>query len=320
MHYWPLVALVWLVAGCQAGEPPPPPTAPMAEDLSTWAVPELVQPERHAPRPGSPRPAKVPAGTAEKVYDYAPGVTVEVPVALDQPLDIVLEAGEQVRQIVDGDRAPLEQGQTRRWEVKEGGDGAGGRAPAACLCDGDGGRAHQRRHHHHDAADLLHCLQECGEVAHPGGALALSRRECGRPGPPGRARAPAAPGPADALSRRLRADGAGRPAPAWTPRQMVDDGKKMYLLYPEVTLFRPCPLVRAVGVKGPQLVNARQYLNVVILDQLSPTLELRVGVGEAAEVVTITRGKGLRTITCPDDGEDCPQWPAAARALARRTP
>ena len=60
-----------------------------------------------------------------------------MPVALDQPLDIVLEAGEQVRQIVDGDRAPAEQGQTRRWEVQEGGDGVRGRTPAACLCDGD---------------------------------------------------------------------------------------------------------------------------------------------------------------------------------------
>ena len=111
-----------------------------------------------------------------------------------------------------------------------------------------------------------------------------------------------------------------QPAPAWTPRQVVDDGKKLYLLYPEVTLFTTVPLVRLIGVNGPQLVNARQYLNVVILDQLAPTLELRVGVGEAAEVVTITRGKGLRTITCPDDGEDCPQWPSAARQLARRTP
>ena len=90
----------------------------MVEDLSTWTVPELVQPER---RPSaSARSAKVPAGAAEKVYDYAPGVAVEVPVALGQPLDIVLEAGEQVRQIVDGDRAPAEQGQARRWEVQRG--------------------------------------------------------------------------------------------------------------------------------------------------------------------------------------------------------
>ena len=64
----------------------------MVEDLSTWSVPELVQPERRGR--GVPGPPKVPAGAAEKVYDYAPGVAVEVPVALGQPLDIVLEAGE----------------------------------------------------------------------------------------------------------------------------------------------------------------------------------------------------------------------------------
>ena len=32
-----------------------------------------------------------------------------------------------------------------------------------------------------------------------------------------------------------------QPAPAWTPRQIVDDGKKLYLLYPEVTLFTHRP-------------------------------------------------------------------------------
>ena len=51
--------------------------------------------------------------------------------------------------------------------------------------------------------------------------------------------------------------------------------------------------MRAIGVNGPQLLDARQHLDVVILDALFPTLELRVGVGDGAELVTITRGKGL---------------------------
>jgi hypothetical protein len=116
-----LLALV-LLSGCQKEEPLPP-TAPPPEDLSTWMVPELVQPER--PLPELVKPVKLPAGTSEKVYDYKPGVAVEVPVAIGFPLDIVLEPGEQVRQIVDGDRGPAEQGQARRWEVHEGGDGTG---------------------------------------------------------------------------------------------------------------------------------------------------------------------------------------------------
>ena len=139
MHVWPLVLGVCLLAGLPDRRAPAAARGPVAEDLSTWAVPELVQPERRAER--SARPPKVPAGAAEKVYDYAPGVTVEVPVALGQPLDIVLEAGEQVRQIVDGDRAPAEQGQARRWEVKRRRRWRWGWAAAACVCDRGRGRA-----------------------------------------------------------------------------------------------------------------------------------------------------------------------------------
>jgi type IV secretion system protein VirB9 len=99
---------------------------------------------------------------------------------------------------------------------------------------------------------------------------------------------------------------------------VVDDGKKLYLIYPEVVLFESVPLLRLVGPNGPQLLNARQYLNVVIVDQLVGRAELRVGLGERAETVTITRG-ALRTITCPGD-EACPVWPQAATALAGRQP
>ena len=123
---WSLCLLVvCLVVGCQPHEEPLPPTAPPPEDLSTWTVPELVQPERQAPRDVAQQTAKLPAGASEKVYDYKPGVAVEALVPIGMPLDIVLEPGEQVRQIIDGDRAPAEQGQARRWEVKEGGDGSG---------------------------------------------------------------------------------------------------------------------------------------------------------------------------------------------------
>ena len=128
---------------------------------------------------------------------------VEVPVALGQPLDIVLEAGEQVRQIVDGDRAPAEQGQARRWEVKEGGDGVGdGLRPhvfvtvtAAGLTNGVTITTTRRTYY-----------IACKSVAKsPIRVLRwhYPRESAGGAGPAGGPRAPAAPGPADALSCRL---------------------------------------------------------------------------------------------------------------------
>ena len=83
-----------------------------------------------------------------------------------------------------------------------------------------------------------------------------------------------------------------------------------------MTLFATVPVVRLLGPNGPQLVNARQFLNVVILDQLVGRAELRVGIGDQAETVTITRG-ALRTIACPGH-EACPVWPAAAQPRAGR--
>jgi type IV secretion system protein VirB9 len=109
---------------------------------------------------------------------------------------------------------------------------------------------------------------------------------------------------------------ASQPAPPWIPRHVVDDGKKLYIVYPEVTLFESVPLLRIIGPNGPQVVNSRQFLNVVIVDQLVARAELRVGIGERAQIVTITRGT-LRTITCPGD-EACPVWPRAAIALTGR--
>jgi len=117
-----MLALLW---GCTKEEPPPP-VPPPPEDLSTWAVPELVQlppvPPPVVAMVESP-PAKPTA--AEKVYPYAPGTTFAVQVPTQTPLELVLEKGEQVRNIVGGDRAPAETQQTARWEVKEGTDGMG---------------------------------------------------------------------------------------------------------------------------------------------------------------------------------------------------
>ena len=53
----PLLCLC-LLNGCQPSEEPVPPTIPPPEDLSTWTVPELVQPESTKPKAQALWPAK----------------------------------------------------------------------------------------------------------------------------------------------------------------------------------------------------------------------------------------------------------------------
>jgi type IV secretion system protein VirB9 len=278
-----------------------------------------VQPEPTTPKAQAAWPTKLPAGVAEKVVDYKPGVAVEAPVALGMPLDIVLEEGEQVRQIVDGDRAPAEQGQARRWEVKEGGDGSGeGLRPHVFVTASAPGLTNglvittTRRSYYITCKSVqkspIRVLRWHYKPEHAGLPEVESVQD--KPG--------LLPHPEQPMRYHVGYEvTVSHPPPAWIPRYVVDDGKKLYIVYPEVTLYESVPLLRIIGPNGPQLVNSRQFLNVVIVDQLVARAELKVGIGERAQIVTITRG-ALRTITCPGD-EACPVWPRAATVLAGRS-
>src|SRR5262249_9971276 len=103
MRWIPLLLVVCLLMLRCAKEEPPPPVPPPHEDLSTWTVPELVQP----PRPETPATLAADAKptAAEKVYPYTPGTPYQVQVPVGWPLDVLLEPGEQVRNIVGGDRS-----------------------------------------------------------------------------------------------------------------------------------------------------------------------------------------------------------------------
>src|SRR5262249_17502723 len=99
-----LIVPVVSVLGCARHEAAPPLPPPPPEDLSTWTVPALVQPPSPVPLP--PAPGEDTPTAAEKAYPYTPGTPYTVPVPVGWPLDIVLERGEHVHNIVGGDRAP----------------------------------------------------------------------------------------------------------------------------------------------------------------------------------------------------------------------
>jgi type IV secretory pathway VirB9-like protein len=317
---WVLLCALW--TGCAHKEEGLPPLPPMPEDLSTWTVPELVQPPRPDPTATKVRPAT----KEEQLVEFKEGVSTTVLVPTNAPLDILLQPGEEVRDIAGGDAgaqapsaptegsvpAPLPQ---IRWEKQEGKHGSGEtlqhhvylHAKAPGLTMGviitTTKRVYYLMCKSVKASQVRVVRWKYPEEVVP---VALSKE-------PG-----LLPNPHDKKLWHLGYTvTSSRPqAPDWMPRGVFDDGKKMYLVYPEIVLRQTVPVVRMIGPNGPQLVNARQFLSVVIVDQLAPRLELRVGIGEAADVVTIARG-ALRTIECPESPE-CPVFPHAAQVLAER--
>src|ERR1700716_3420673 len=105
MFWSALTLLVCLLTVSCAHEEPLPPVPPPVEDLSTWTLPELVQPPVPTAPQGVRRPDQ-PATKGEQVMPFTASATFHMPVAVGWPLDIMLEPGEQVRNIVGGDRRP----------------------------------------------------------------------------------------------------------------------------------------------------------------------------------------------------------------------
>ncbi len=316
MRSVPVIVLVMIaLLGCAAKEPEIPPVPPPPEDLSVWTLPELVQPPSMPEIPthqGDDKPT-----AAEKVYDFVRGWMYAIPVAIGAPVDIIFGHNEQIRNIIGGDRTPVEANQTKPCETAEGADGNG-----------------ETLRHHLFLTVSAPQLTMGLIVTTTQRTYILTCKSVGKsPVRVVRWRYPAEPVAAKpAKESGLLPDptqpkhwhtgytltSARTTAPDWLPRYVVDEGRKMYIVFPEITLFATAPMVRKIGPNGAALVNARTFLNVLIVDELAGRLELRVGIGGTEEVVTITRG-ALRTIACPGD-EACPVWPHAAQVLAHRAP
>ena len=311
-----LLVLVFL-AGCAPKEPPPVPVPPMptdlspVDDLSTWAAPTLIEP----PPAPAPLPSPRPAADNEVLYVYEPSKEYVVDVPLGWPADVVLEPGEKVHNIVGGDRVPLQEGEAPRWEVKEGVSES------------------QYTAVQHIFLTASHVGQKMGVI------VTTSRRTyyltvksvAETPIRAVRWAYPAPPVPPVVEQRPFILPDTSKPqryhvgylidaldpAPDWTPFQVLDDGRKTYILFPPTMLYQEAPLLRLIGPQGPQLVNSRQYKTVYIIDQLISRAELRLGAGEHAQLVTITRG-ALHTVVCPGQAPEwCPQWPTEPRVRGR---
>jgi len=249
--------------------------------------------------------------SAEKVLAFEPGAVIHVDVPMGRPLDLVLAAGEQIQDIVGGDRAPVVEAQdSPPWEVKSGVSGLG----------------LQARPHVYVTATKPGLSIGLVVTCSSGRTYYLDLRSVTK-SPVRSVRWTYTDQPQLSQKRptpRLLPDSSqpqryhvgyvidpSQPRPVWTPQQTIDDGEKSYVLLPSTVGTGDGPMVRLIGANGPEVINSRQVGSVIVLDRLFTVAELRVGTGPTAEVVRVTRTHP-RTISCPGD-ETCPVWPQEGR-------
>jgi len=80
-------------------------------------------------------------------------------------------------------------------------------------------------------------------------------------------------------------------APPWRPRQVFDDGKKVYIQFPRGIAHGDMPPLFVAGVDGnsDQIVNYRVHDNYMTVDRLFAKAELRLGDRNSQQRVLIER-------------------------------
>lgn len=81
--------------------------------------------------------------------------------------------------------------------------------------------------------------------------------------------------------------------PPWRPASVYDDGRHVYVEFPQGIVQGEMPPIFVIGSDGqPQIVNTRVLNNVLIVDQLFAAAELRLGSASHQQTVRIVRTEG----------------------------
>jgi hypothetical protein len=292
-------AALALLAGC-GSTPEKYAAPPMPDDLAWRQVPVVQTPEGPVERP-EPEPAPW-----ERRIGLEERDEVRVSVPAGGVVSLMFRADEQIVEAVLGDQGPLPpEDKTAPWLVER----------------GDPGTTHPMVHVRVTKPGLkvgliVTTTKRVYAVDLRSVASAKTRLvRWEEPPPPPKAVPRLLPDPLVPASYHLgylvcpgdQGCPSDAPVPVWRPHYVVDNGAKTYIVLPRHITVLTAPMLRLLGPTGPQLANPRRVDHVIVLDHLIDRAELRLGSGEAAEVVTITRGPARR-INCPGDPA-CPDWP-----------
>ena len=228
-------------------------------------------------------PAKDGYINAIQVYPYTIGALYQVYAAVNQVTDIALEAGEKLVSVSAGD--------TVRWVVGDTTSGEGGTAQVHILVKPIGAELEtnlvittDRRTYHLEFRSTDKTYMASVSWTYPASALLALKAD--------RAKAEAAQTVVadtgvnlDQLRFRYTIEG---DAP-WKPRQVFDDGVKVYIQFPQGLAQGEAPPLFVIGPDGkPALVNYRVRGTTYIVNRLFAAAELRLGTARQ-RVVRIVR-------------------------------
>jgi type IV secretion system protein TrbG len=306
------ILAVGLLAGCAASHPYVKPS-PIPDEVG-WSA-AVVEPLDEAPPPPVITVPERKARPHELVLAFTEGEAPLVKVGVNYPTSLLLQPGEAIAQLMWGDRTPIAPGEEGEspWDIREGVSHSPPR-PAVLINVTKPGLAQGITITTNRRIYLL----DVRSVA--ASKVRLVRWDYG-------------PEPVKVATKPRLLPDLTQPqtfyggytitaanhdrVPSWMPRQVVNDQQgKTYVVFPSYLTAIQAPLLRLIGNTGPEVINYRQVGTVYILDGLFNMAELKVGTGEQAEIVRISRGTP-QVMRCPGDPA-CPVWPDVALAAGVR--
>jgi P-type conjugative transfer protein TrbG len=218
---------------------------------------------------------------AAQIYAYSPGALYQVYAAPGQITDIALEDGEQLT-----GSGPIAAGDTVRWVVGDTESGSGDTRRVHILVKPTRASIETNLVVNTDRRTYLIELRSRERPYMP--SVAWYYPETVRERSRAATLRPVLPDPAQRVFRyAIEGD-----SPPWRPLAAYDDGRKVYVEFPQGIVQGEMPPLFVIGPDGKtQLVNYRAYGNVLIVDRLFAAAELRLG-GEHQQKVRIVRTDG----------------------------
>jgi type IV secretion system protein VirB9 len=224
---------------------------------------------------------------AMQVYPFTEGALYQVYASPNQVTDIGLQPGEQLE-----GSGPVAAGDTVRWKVgdTESGSGAGKRIHILVKPTSSGlftnlvVNTDRRTYHLELHSDERTYMASVSWTYAEDQLIALRRQN----------EDAAAAEPVDIgvdLARLRFRHMINGDMPPWRPRQVFDDGKKVYIQFPRGIGQGAMPPLFVVGVDGnsDQIVNYRVHDNYMTVDRLFAKAELRLGDRDSQQRVLIER-------------------------------